>query len=786
MVLVSEPRARHAELLEAALAYAARGWPVIPLAWIRDGRCSCGRGESCKPGKHPLTPHGFKDASVAPAQIRNWWTQWPEANVGLCPGPESGFVVLDVDPRNGGDESVVELERRHGPLPTTLTVETGGGGRHYYFHHPNGALRTARGFLPGLELLAGGGLVVAPPSVHECGRTYRFLSPPGAALAPLPLWLLEVANAMRAGANESRRNGSDPGSWIREGERNARLASLAGRLRRHGVEPPELEQELQRANRERCDPPLEAREVQKIARSIGRYPAGVSIRASGSDSDTGASRPSQVDRLLSLLGEGELFLSLEGEPHATVSCGDHRETWPLHSTAFREWLLARYFAGGFGAPSSQALQSALGILAGQARAAGKVFRVWTRLAEEGGVAYLDLENERWEAVAITAQEWRVVANPPVKFRRPAGLLPLPIPVRGGQLEELRRFIPLRDEEWRLLASWVLVCLRAEGPYPVLLLYGEQGSAKSTTARLLRSVVDPAAAPLRSPPKDARDLMIAATNGWVLALDNLSQLQPWLSDALCSLATGGGFATRLLYTDDGEKIFTAQRPVILNGIDEIATNGDLLDRAIVLYLPHIPEDKRRTEGQLQRDFADAWPRILGAALDALVQGLRNLPGISCTRLPRMADFALWGCAVAPPLGWNADAFLAAYETNREAASDHALEASLVAPVLLEFMEKQPRAWEGTAGELLDLLNERAKEAARKQKAWPKNPHSLSNHLRRLAPNLRNAGVDVTFLPRTGKKRPIRIENTPAVASPASSASLPQAGDFDLTGWERDRS
>jgi len=278
-------------------------------------------------------------------------------------------------------------------------------------------------------------------------------------------------------------------------------------------------------------------------------------------------------------------------------------------------------------------------------------------------------------------------------------------------------------------------------------------------------------------------MIAAINGWVVALDNLSEVCPRLSDALCSLSTGGGFAARKLYTNDEEKIFSAERPLILNGIDEMATSGDLLDRAIIIYLPYIPKSQRRTMAELWADFEAARPRILGALLDAVVEGLGNLPSVPRTGLPRMADFARWGCAVAPALGWDSAWFSWTYEGNRDAASDLALEGSLVARMLLEAEGPVPRPWEGTAAELLELLDARVEEFTRRQREWPKSPRTLSCALRRLAPNLRTAGLEVQFLPRQGRRRPIRIEDREKLASFASPASPPAASGPETGGWEQ---
>jgi len=472
-----------------------------------------------------------------------------------------------------------------------------------------------------------------------------------------------------------------------------------------------------------------------------------------------------------LLDGDELFCSTEGEAYATVSCGDRRETRPIRSLGFRTLILDRYFTTFHAAPSSQALQAALGVFEGRARSGGIVHPVCTRLGESGGTIYLDLGNSRWEAVAVDASGWRIVSNCPVKFRRSPGMRGLPTPERRGRLEDLRRFIRSSDSDWLLIATWLLSTLRPCGPFPVLIVHGEQGSAKSTTSRILRAMVDPATASLRSEPRDARDLMIAATNGWVVAIDNLSRLPLWMSDALCSLSTGGGFATRALYTDGDEKTFDAQRPIIRNAIDEVATSGDLLDRAIVVYLPRIPDTERRTEAALRQDFEGARPFILGATFDIVVQGLRKLPSVRRDWLPRMADFALWGCAVAPALGWTPEEFLAAYSANRETSNDIALENSLVAPALLEIMETERLTWEGTASQLLELLNDKAKESTRKQRAWPKTPGDLAKGLRRLVPNLRTAGVGVEFLPRRGNKRLIHIESLRDLPSPPSPLSHP---------------
>jgi hypothetical protein len=254
---------------------------------------------------------------------------------------------------------------------------------------------------------------------------------------------------------------------------------------------------------------------------------------------------------------------------------------------------------------------------------------------------------------------------------------------------------------------------------------------------------------------------------VVAFDNVSCLQNWLSDALCRLSTGGGFATRRLFSDQEETILEAQRPVILNGIEVAVTRPDLLDRAIVICLPPIPESARRSEEKLQREFLTLQPRILGALLDAVAGALRRLPSIQLARRPRMADFAEWATAAEEGLGLAPGAFMKAYDANRQAANDLALESSPVAEALFKLVELEP--WTGTAAELLGQLATQVEERIQKQKSWPSSARGIRGLLERLVPNLRAAGVEVTFLPRQGRGRQIRIERIGIEPSPPSPPS-----------------
>jgi hypothetical protein len=426
--------------------------------------------------------------------------------------------------------------------------------------------------------------------------------------------------------------------------------------------------------------------------------------------------------MLTTLGPGdELFHTAIGTAYADLQIDGHRETWPIHSKRFRSWLRRRYYQATGDAASAAALNAVLNLLEARAQFDGPEQTVHVRTAEHEGRIYLDLADEAWRAAEIGPYGWQIVAEPPVGFRRPPGMLPLPMPERGGSLDQLTSLLnlPGRDD-LVLVTTWLLAALRYGGPYPLLVIAGEQGSAKTVLSKMLRALVDPNVAPVRSLPHEERDLFIAANNGHVLAFDNLSALPPWLSDALCRLASGGSFAVRQLYTDQDEVLFDAARPIILNGIEDVVSRPDLADRALLLSLPWLSEARRRPEQKLWDDFELAGPRLLGALLDAVSHGLRALPQVRLDRLPRMADFALWAAACETSL-WPAGTFARAYVSNRRVAIEDAVDADPVATCVRELMAERS-SWAGCAADLLRVGADRSRKCCYcgRPRLAPKSP------------------------------------------------------------------
>ncbi|MDP9474996.1 MAG: hypothetical protein M3R38_04785 [Actinomycetota bacterium] len=466
-------------------------------------------------------------------------------------------------------------------------------------------------------------------------------------------------------------------------------------------------------------------------------------------------KPSQASILVELAGVAELFRDPEGEAFATVPVGGHFETHRLRTKGFTRWLQHRFYEAQRKAPGAQALQDATGTLEARALFDGEEREVHVRIAGHGDNIYLDLCNEEWEVVEITPSGWRVLAGheAPVRFRRASGMLPLPTPTRGGDLAGLRRLLNLSDDaSWALVLSWLVAALWDEGPFPILVVLGEQGSAKSTTLRMLRTLVDPNMSEVRATPRNDQDLAIAAKNSRVLAYDNLSYIAPWLSDALCRISTGGGLGGRRLYTDDEEALFWALRPVAVNGITDVATRPDILDRSVVVRLPVITE--YQPEKELWAEFHQAHPGLLGALLDGVSAALVRRDSVEPPGDLRMIDFARWAVAAEEGLGLKKGEFLAAYAGARADATNQMLEHDPVAQALFKFMGSR-REWESSGDELRTKLSALVEDDVRRSKSWPGGALAFSNKMKRLAPALRSQGLVWEDLGKSGPTRKKRL-------------------------------
>ena len=484
------------------------------------------------------------------------------------------------------------------------------------------------------------------------------------------------------------------------------------------------------------------------------------------------SEATQIIRVVGLT-EAEFFRTPTGDPYVTVPIADHSETYALGSRAYRAWLNRVVYKGIHKCPSATALQAATNTLAAVAQFDGLVNPVQVRVAECEGALWLDLGDPDWQVVRITPKGWKVLARGPVRFRRPRGMLALPLPSTGGSLLDLCPFVNVADEDFPLVGAWLIAALRPTGPYAVLAMMGVHGAAKSTAARVVRRTIDPNKADLRRTPRNTEDLMISAVNNHVVTLENVSSMPAWLSDDLAALATGSGLSKRALFKDAEECILHAQRPILINGISGVVTRPDLLDRSLVFTAPVIQDEKRREESEFWTAFDRAHPAILGALLDAVVMALRNHAGVHLPYKPRMADFAGWAVAAEPACPWPDGTFLKAYAGHKQEAIEAMLDGNPLGDTV-----RALAPWTGTAKELLAELDWRTPDAL-KRKRWFSVPRQVSDALRRLLPALRQVGIAVTFSKESHtRRRLITLELIDdAAASGIAGIAAPDASSPD---------
>lgn len=447
----------------------------------------------------------------------------------------------------------------------------------------------------------------------------------------------------------------------------------------------------------------------------------------------------QASLVIELMKDAEFFHDKQNRTYVTISNNGHKENWRLDSEEFKSWLSRQYWQM-YGKPlSASVIQDALAVLDGMARFNGECKEVYIRVAAQDGNIYIDLANEYWQVIEVSTNgTWMVSSSSPVKFVRNNNMRPLPDPVRGGNIEILWSYINIPEKYQKLVLAFILECYRFNTPFIILVLYGMQGSAKSTTQIIIRNFIDPSANNLRTAPKKSEDLLVAAANNWLVSFNNVSHLSDTQQDELCSVATGGAFATRIFYTENRETVVDVKRPVVINGISDLVTAQDLIDRCISLELPEISPQNRTSEEELLHSFNKDYANILGALLDILAKVLLELPNVKLTCKPRMADFAVLGVALENVMGWADGSFMADYISSQNDGMANALEHSPVAVALISMIDTE-YSYEGSYRKLYDRLIERYK--ATNVTNFPRSPRGLANQIKRQKVALRTVGIEV---------------------------------------------
>jgi hypothetical protein len=450
--------------------------------------------------------------------------------------------------------------------------------------------------------------------------------------------------------------------------------------------------------------------------------------------------PNDTKELLLKIGAAQdLFHDDEGVAYVTLTQKTKLRTLKVNSRDFREWLQGQAYISYKITAGSYLLDEVIQTLSAQAKFVSKQKSTYRRVAGTLEEIFIDLGNEASEIVRVTSEGVSIEFNSQHKlpFLSSNGYMQLTRPLATGDIALLRQYINCKNErQWKLLVAWLVSSLMPTGPYPILILGGEQGSGKTSMSKMLTQLIDPAKTALRTSPKSAHDLMISAQNGWLLSFDNLSGVNKDISDTLCVISTGGCYTTRALYSDDDEKVIEVQRPMLLNGIDDIANRGDLADRSLIFRLPTIDAKDRTVLSELQKAFNNDLPSILAGLYQAVSAALCGLPNVELDSLPRMANYAKIGTALESFMGWESGSFMKAYYENIQEAAYASIENSVFMPSIIRVLFKGE--FEGSATELLGKLNAENPEGY-KSKMWPKDASSLSFHLNRLAPVMRKAGM-----------------------------------------------
>jgi hypothetical protein len=521
--------------------------------------------------------------------------------------------------------------------------------------------------------------------------------------------------------------------------------------------------------------------------------------------DSEEDKPSQADILIRIAtGEAYLFHDEARDGYASLPINGHRETWPLRSKFFKQWLVRRFYEQTEKSPNNEAIRQALNVIEAKAVFDGPEIKLNLRVAEHEGALWYDPANDAWQAVKITPDGWEIVDNPPILFRRYKNTAAQVLPQRGGSLEALRKYInpysrggnvstsgleALRkyinlkdDEDWLLLIALIVHAFVPGIPHAIPVFYGDKGAAKTTAQRVIRKLVDPAIRDTMTLPNDKNELVLMLMTNYAPCFDNLDGLSPWQSDMLCQAATGGGISKRELYTDTDEVILSFLRCPMLNGINLVASRDDLLDRCVLFKLERIDEEERKTETEFWREFDKDRPYILGAIFDVLAKALQIYPDVKLPVLPRMADFATWGYAIMEAAGDMGEAFLRAYRKNIAGAVEEAVTNDIVGAVIAEFMDGKEE-WEGTATELLEALSE-LPSVNEKDKAWPKRPNTLTRKLNKIKSALADYGIKVQTGEdyRTATQKTIllrRVENLSSLSSYRhKSSNIKALGNDDI--------
>lgn len=475
----------------------------------------------------------------------------------------------------------------------------------------------------------------------------------------------------------------------------------------------------------------------------------------------------QAETIIRLVEEkgAVLFHDTAKDPFAAMTIDGHRKIWAIDSADFSTFLNGLYYTTEKKPVKKESLSQAKEVLKSKAIYENEIdVPLETRAAKCDDAIWYDLVNDKWEAVKITTDGWELMDNPPILFRRFRHQNSQVHPSAEGDIKRILKYINLQENH-TLFLCWLVCCFVPNIPHAMPIFFGEKGAAKTTACTLLKKLIDPSALETLTIQRNPRSLAVNLQQHWFLPFDNVSRIDEETSDTLCRAITGGGIQQRKLFTDSDDYIFTFQKCLALNGINNVANRPDLLDRAILIELCRIKEGDRRELSKLMADFEKDLPYILGGIFDTLSKAMSIYPTVKLNKLPRMADFARWGYAVGEALGGLGNEFLEQYNSNQNKRNIEVLNTDIVATLVVAFM-KDKSEWSGLISELYNQLAEMAPQYGinSKGKVFPSVPNVLSRRLNGLKSNLEQASITFrTTSTASGTKIVLQNENIPQLPS-----------------------
>ena len=790
--------------------------------------------------KRPLVSWSEWQDKPIPEELFNQWKSNGEYSKGIAiiPGKiwhrkdkkDLYFIFIDTDKQEG----IVELCTRRGEtisleiMAQKWVVEQHKDNpkkAHIYFYSPTPFPKKAADSVLGLEIKGLGehGIAFCFPSIHRDGMPYEIIG----TTQPEVLTDLQARELIQHIDQVCIKHGLqylDKTATIRgdlrniirtlrintkvkivQGQRHTTLISVANsllfnHLDRNKNSEDRLRYFFRQINFLLCEPePLPDSEIDSIWKSALAFVSGIGKKQDEPDEEEHEDRQDNKDELdaLQLVKENcsEFFLDQYGSPYTAIRINEHLETMSLQSRRFRNWLCKRYYDTTGELLNAEDLSGVLNILKAIAEFGGNIRELHLRVShsnetDDADAIYYDLTNSNWETIKVTVENgWTIEKSSPLIFRRYTNQQAQVYPTRDYPADIFDQFMNLlniRDEHNRLLLKCYIIGLFIpEVPKPILMLHGEQGSAKSTLQELVKMLIDPSIIRTLAFPKDNNELVQKLSHNFISYFDNVSDIRDWISDQLCRAVTGSGFSKRQLYTDDDDIIYNFKRCLGFNGINLGATKADLLDRGLIIQLERIAEEKRCKLQDIWRDFERIRPNLLGYIFDIIVKVLkrRREGSIKLESHPRMADFAEIAELISRCMGNKENEFLEVYQKNIGLQTEQALEASSVATAIIEFMGSKDK-WLGTATELLEELEQVAESLKIKTKnnrVWPSAPNRLSRRLNEVKTNLRQVGIIIEKHKDTKTNtRKIEIRKV-SHSSPASPEDEKQARlDPDYSG------